>query len=500
MIEGMDAGRASQAGRNGVGAPLRWRQALFAILPILAVGASVVLGGCAAGVPSRGGEAEIWLTTQDRSALLAPQAPVALQPGAPADSVRIDPSRRYQSMVGFGAAISDASAYLIQKKMTAEQRGALLRDLFGRDGGVAFSFTRLTIGASDFSRTHYSYDDLPKGAVDPELRRFSIAPARAEVLPVTRAALAINPDLKIMATPWSPPGWMKTTDSLIKGSLRQELYPAFAAYLRRTVQAFGEEGVPVHYLSIQNEPDFEPDNYPGMRLSPAQRARIIGDHVGPDFARAGLRTELLEWDHNWDKPDQPLAVLADPAAARYVSGVAWHCYGGDVSAQSQVRDRHPEKDVFFTECSGGEWSPAWPEAWPWMMRNLIVGTTRNWARGVLLWNLALDENFGPHLGGCGNCRGVVTIDSRTGEVTRNPEYYALGHLSRFLRPGARRIDSTSPSPDLLTIAFQDGDALVLLAFNAGNAVADFAVASGAAHFRYRLDPRAAATFRWPAAR
>ena len=166
-----------------------------------------------------------------------------------------------------------------------------------------------------------------------------------------------------------------------------------------------------------------------MRLSAAQRARAIA-LLGPELARAGLPTRILDWDHNWDLPEQPLAVLADPKAARYVSGVAWHCYKGDVAAQSVVRDKHPDKDMFFTECSGGEWSKAWPDSWAWTVRTLVIGAPRHWARGVLLWNLALDEKFGPHLGGCGNCRGVVTIDSKTGEVTRNPEYYALGHASR----------------------------------------------------------------------
>ena len=405
-----------------------------------ALGAALLVAGCAgqAGM-DRAPSVELWLTTADQKALLAPQPALVLADGAPQDAITIDPSRRYQGMVGFGAAISDASAYLIQTRLTSDQRDALLRDLFDRQTGLGLSFTRLTIGGSDFSRTHQSYDDVPAGQTDPLLRHFSIDIARKEVLPTTRAALAINPDLKIMATPWSPPGWMKTSGSMIKGTLKEEYYPAFAAYLRRTVEGFAADGVPVHYLSIQNEPDFEPENYPGMRLSPAQRATIIGGHVGPEFARAGLGTSILEWDHNWDKPEQPLAVLADPEASRYVSGVAWHCYGGDVAAQSQVRDRYPDKDVFFTECSGGEWSPGWSEGWPWMMRNLIVGSTRHWARGVLLWNLALDEKYGPHLGGCGDCRGVVTIDSRTGAVTRNPDYYALGHLSRFVPQGARRI-------------------------------------------------------------
>lgn len=463
---------------------------------------ATLLAGCATvdRAPSSG--VELWLTTQDRAALLAEQPALALAAGpAEGAAITVDPAQRYQAMVGFGASVTDASAYLIQQKMTPDARKALLDDLFGPAPGIGMGFTRVTVGASDFSRTHYSYNDMPKGQTDPSLKQFSIAPAKTEVLPTVRAALAINPELKIMISPWSAPGWMKSTDSLIKGTLRTEAYAPFATYLTRTVQDFTAEGVPVHYLSIQNEPDFEPENYPGMRLSPAQRARIIGDHVGPQFRVAGLTTQILEWDHNWDKPEQPLGVLADAKAASHISGVAWHCYAGDVSAQTPVREKHPDKDVFFTECSGGEWSAAWPDAWPWMVRNLIIGTTRHWARGVLLWNLALDEKYGPHLGGCGDCRGVVTIDSKTGAVTRNPEYYALGHLSRFVRPGARRIASTSPVAGVETVAFANPDgSQVLLAFNTGKAPADMTVNAPAGHFRYLLPANAAATFRWQGAR
>lgn len=443
-------------------------------------------------------EVELWLTLPDQSALLARQPSLRFDAGkGTGHAITVDPGQRYQQMVGFGAAITDASAYLIQRRMRADQREALLRELFGPAPGLGLAFTRVTVGASDFSRAHYSYDDMPRGETDPTLAHFSIAPAKADVLPTVRAARAINPRLALMISPWSAPGWMKTSDSLVKGTLREAAYAPFAAYLRRTVQDFAAEVGPVDYLSIQNEPDFEPEDYPGMRLSAAQRARIIGDHVGPEFERAGLKTRILDWDHNWDKPEQPLGVLADPAAARHVSGIAWHCYAGDVSAQTKVRDAHPDKDVFFTECSGGEWSKAWPDSWAWTVRTLVIGAPRNWARGVLLWNLALDEKYGPHLGGCGNCRGVVTIDGTTGAVTRNPEYYALGHASRFVQPGAWRIASTSVTDGIETVAYRNPDgSRVLLAFNAGKAASDMTVETEGRRFTYNLAPNAAATFRW----
>jgi glucosylceramidase len=439
-------------------------------------------------------QVEVWLTLPDQSALIAKQPSLPLERGTAA-AVAVDPARRYQRMVGFGASITDASAWLIQRRLGPEQRGALLRELFG-EKELGLAFVRLTVGASDFSRSHYSYDDMPKGRTDPGLAHFSIAPAKADVLPTARAARTINPKLVVMISPWSAPGWMKSTDALIQGTLREEAYAPFARYLGKTVRTFAAHIGPIDYVSIQNEPDFEPANYPGMRLSAAQRARIIGDHVGPEFARSGIRTKILDWDHNWDKPEQPLDVLADSVANRYVAGVAWHCYAGDVSAQTRVRDAYPGKDVFFTECSAGNWSGSWADSWSWTLRTLVIGAPRNWARGVLLWNLALDETHGPHLGGCGDCRGVVRIDSKTGTITRNPEYYALGQASRFVRPGAWRIAATD-APGIDTVAYTNPDgARVLIAFNAAAEARDLTVTAEGRRFAYRLAPRAAATFRW----
>jgi len=211
----------------------------------------------------------------------------------------------------------------------------------------------------------------------------------------------------------------------------------------------------------------------------------------------GLKTRILDWDHNWDKPEHPLGVLGDPAANRYVSGVAWHCYGGDVSAQAKVRDAYPDKDVFFTECSGGNWSGTWADSWSWTLRTLVMGAPRNWARGVLMWNLALDENHGPHLGGCGDCRGVVTIDSKSGAITRNPEYYAFGQASRFVRPGAARIAATSEPGGIETVAYANPDGTrVLIAFNAAKEAREMRVSAEGSHFAYRLAAQGAATFRW----
>ncbi len=445
--------------------------------------------------------AAVWVTTGDQRKLLSREPDVAFstQPTAALPTIAVDDTAIYQEMVGFGAAITDASALNINR-LAPERREALLRDLFDADSGIGLSFTRLTIGASDFSPRHYSFDDVPppSGERDPALARFSIEPNRADVLPVVRRALAINPQLKIVASPWSPPGWMKTGGSLIGGTLRPDAYGPFAEYLRRYIEAYAALGVPIYALTVQNEPHFEPKNYPGMRLEPPARARFIGEYLGPLFERQRISTLILDWDHNWDEPESPLRVLSDSIARRYVAGVAWHCYGGDVSAQTKVHDAYPTRDAYFTECSGGDWAPSFAENLQWNVRTLIIGATRNWARGVLLWNLALDERHGPHTGGCGNCRGVVTIDSRSGAVTRNVEYYALAHASRFVRPGARRIASTSGIAGLESVAFRNPDgSTALIVVNTNAQECRFTVRWGGKGLVYVLPGGAVATLRWP---
>ncbi|MCD2518380.1 glycosyl hydrolase [Massilia sp. G4R7] len=459
-----------------------------------------VLGafGAQALAQDRPGAVQAWITSGDQARLMARGADARFERGEPAALViDIDPAKRYQEMQGFGASITDASAWLIQQRMNPAQRDSLLRELFGRESGLGMSFTRLTIGASDFSQRHYSFDDMPPGESDPGLTRFSIEPHRATVLPTVKAALAINPQLKVMASPWSAPGWMKTSDSLVKGALKPQAHEAFARYLGRYVGDMKKDGVPIFALTLQNEPHFEPPDYPGMRVDPASRAAFIGKHLGPLLAREHPGTTVFDWDHNWDEPDSPAKVLSDPQAAKYVSGVAWHCYAGNVAVQAQLHAQFPGKDTWFTECSGGKWATDWAKNLMFFTRTLVIDTTRGWARGVLLWNLALDENDGPHLGGCKDCRGVVTIDSRTGEVARNVEYYALAHASRFVLPGAQRIGSSEAAGELSNVAFRNRDgSLALVVANGAQAAQTFSVRLGGQSFRYTLPAQSVATFAW----
>lgn len=453
--------------------------------------------GCATARPATLPSAQMWLTTADQTQKLQPK-PVQRQTGRASgdEAVTIDTSKHFQKMHGFGAAMTDASAQVLSS-LPDKKRKALMAELFGRkNGGLGLSFTRLTIGASDFSTRDYSYDDTPGNVPDPTFRYFSIEPAKKYVLPRTREALAINPDLKVMISPWSAPAWMKTTKSMIKGQLVPQYYPAFANYLAKTVRAFGREGVPVSMLTIQNEPNFEPDDYPGERVDPPQRAEIIGRYVGPTLEKLGLRTQILDWDHNWDHPEMPLAVLRDPVARKYVSGVAWHCYEGDVPAQTPVHDAFPDKDAWLTECSGGEWSPKYAEVLGWMTDKLIIGASNNWSRGTLLWNLALDPAHGPHTGGCADCRGVVTIDPKTGAITRNVEYYVLGHASRFVLPGAYRVRTATHGAEVYAAAFLNPDRsrVAILYRKSGDGAVRIAV--DGEHYSVAMPQGSVATVRW----
>lgn len=440
----------------------------------------------------------MWVTSADGTRRLERAADLPFAQTNPADdgqTITVDPDQRFQSMVGFGAAMTDASADLIENTLSPTTRTQLIDDLFGSDG-LGIAFLRVPIGASDFSSRHYSLDDMPHGQTDAGLAHFGLTAETKTQIAALKQARSANPKLAFMASPWSAPGWMKDSDSLIKGQLRPGAFTAFADYLSRYLNVMAEQGLPIGWLSIQNEPDFEPADYPGMRFPPAARAQFIGQNLGPMLKARGQATKILDWDHNWDQPQNPLTVLANREAARYVSGVAWHCYGGDVEAMGVVRAAHPGKDVFFTECSGGDWAPDWGTTLGWMTDKLIISATRFGSRGTLLWNLALDEQHGPHLGGCGNCRGVVTIDRRSGNITRNVEYYILGHASRFVKPGARRIASSETSA-ITDVAFRNADGtLALIAHNHDSQPVNLTVTDGTRSFQTQLPPGEVATFVW----
>ena len=387
---------------------------------------------------------------------------------------------------------------LFANNLSATARDDLLHELFGPAPGLGLSLMRVPIGASDFSTSQYSLDDVPAGQSDPTLAHFSLGPDSLRALALVQSAHAINPALRVIGSPWSAPAWMKDSGSLIKGQLLLQYYDAFADYLVRFAEAYRTAGVPLYAITVQNEPGFEPKDYPGMRFNPADRAVFVGQHLGPRLAQLAVAPRLFEYDHNWDLPSSPLQVLADPLASPYLAGVAWHCYAGQVDAQTPVHEAYPAMTVIMSECSGGGWNPAWADGLSWFAGTLLIDGARNWGQGTVLWNLALDENNGPHLGGCTDCRGVVTIDSVTGAVTRNVEYYSLAHLGRFVRPGALRIASAGGSANLHHAAYRNADdgSLALLVYNGATQPQRFTIRFVQRTAVYELPAGSVATLLW----
>lgn len=403
-------------------------------------------------------------------------------------------------MVGFGAALTEASASLLYQ-LPADQRSAVLRSVFDPVVGAGVSVVRVPMGASDFARTHYTYDDLPAGETDPGLDRFSVARDDRAVVPVLREILEINPAIRIVASPWSAPGWMKTSGQLGGGSLRPEWAEAWARYFVRFVRAYAERGVPVFAVTVQNEPGHSDPSYPTMTMSASAQATFVATHLGPAFAAAGLSTEIIGFDHNWDEPWYPTTLLGDGAASQYLAGVAWHCYRGDPSAQSKVHKQFPDVSVWLTECSGGDWHGTAAASFAWLA-DVVVGAARNWAGSVMLWNLALDQDNGPHVGGCGDCHGVLTVEpgamsAALGLIDRSLEFDLLALASRAAPRDSVRVTSQASSGALSSVAFvtETGERS-LLVHNRTDSDLAVTVADGGLPFTVDLPARALATLRW----
>ncbi len=442
-----------------------------------------------------------FVTTSDLSHTLERQSELHFESASAQttreQSITVDETQRFQAMDGFGASITDGAAWLLEEKLTASSRDAVMTQLFSPTEGIGLSFLRQPIGSTDLSRSHFSFDDMPKGQTDPQLQHFSVAHNETYDFPIIRVALKLNPAITVMATPWSPPGWMKTKDSMDGGQLRTEAMPSYAAYLTKSLQAFYAAGIPVKYLTVQNEPLHETKDFPGTLLLADQAARLIGDDLGPDLAKAGLTTKVLAYDHNWDHPEYPEAILADPKAAPFVAGSAMHCYGGNVSAQNGIHAAFPQKGIWLTECSGGTWDKE-----PALVKTarLLIESTRDWAKAVVLWGLVLDSEGGPHDGGCGTCRPLVSLNLKQSPatVTYTGDYYGLGHASRFVHPGAVRIASDSfGDQGLQTVAFQNSDgSLALLVLNNNAASANFNIRWHGSTVHATLPSGALCTFVW----
>lgn len=422
-------------------------------------------------IPSPTNDVSYWLTKPDKSVLLKKQSTVISFTKAINDhpSINVDTTSKFQEVDGFGYTLTGGSANVINQ-LSPSVKENLLKELFGKEeNAISISYLRLSMGASDLDAAVFSYNDLPGGETDISLVKFSLAKDKVDLIPLLKQILAIKPDIKILATPWSPPVWMKDNGKTTGGSLLPEYYEAYARYFVKYIQQMKAEGIMIDAVTPQNEP-LHPGNNPSMFMPASAQANFIKNNLGPAFKAAGLNTKIIIYDHNCDKPEYPLSILNDPEANKYIDGSAFHLYAGDISALSTVHNAYPDKNVYFTE----QWTSAqgnFGGDLQWHLKNVIIGSMRNWSKVALEWNLANDPAHGPHTpGGCTQCLGALTIGST---ITRNVAYYIIAHASKFVPPGSVRIGSNT-SGDLVNVAFKTPSGKkVLIVLNEGKYDATF---------------------------
>ena len=468
---------------------------------------------------------EAWITAPDRSVLFGQQSekiPFTNETRGGGIPIVIDEQQTMQTMDGFGFALTGGSAELMIKMNKAE-RAKLLKDLFATDGdAIGVSYIRLSIGASDLNSFVFSYNDLPEGETDFPLAKFDLGQDKKDVIPVMKEILAINPNIKILSSPWSAPVWMKTNDRVKGGALNPECYDVYARYFVKYIQEMKKEGITIDAITIQNEP-INANNTPSMRMNAAEQTEFIKNNLGPALKTANLSTKIVLFDHNLDRPDYALTVLRDPEAAQYVDGTGYHHYGGDMSAMTLLHNARPDKHLYFTEQMVTERPGNNTIAIAAQVKRMIVNVTQNWSRNVILWNFAADPDNKPHTddGGCPMCQGGVTIDGDN--VSKNIAYYVVAHASKFVRPGSVRIASTNRgdqsvllttdeeqrevvrvatvknSDALPNVAFRTPDnKIVLIVANDTFAISSFRVQYMGQYANIRLQPGAVGTYIWTA--
>ena len=444
--------------------------------------------------PPQSSDVSFWLTTGNQATLLQKQNTV-LAFGTSANGypdITVDSTQTYQSIDGFGFTLTDASASLISG-LPASMQTDLLKELFATDSNsISISYLRVSVGASDLSASVYTYDDMPSGQTDSTLQNFSLRKDQSNVVDVLKKILAINPSIKILGSPWTPPVWMKSNVSSIGGSLLPQYYGTYANYFVKYIQAMKSEGITIDAVTPQNEPLYGGNN-PSMLLSATEEANFIKNNLGPAFQSAGVSTKIIVYDHNADRTDYPLTILDDATARPFVDGSAFHLYGGDISALSPVHDAYPSKNIYFTEqytSSTGDFAGDLK----WHVKNVVIGSMRNWSRNALEWNLASDPTVSIHTpGGCNTCKGALTIISG---YTRNVSYYIIAHASKFVPAGSVRIASNNTG-SLYNVAFKRPDGKkVLIVENDGNTIQTFNIKYNGKWVTASLDGGAVGTFVW----
>ncbi|MEI7490773.1 MAG: glycoside hydrolase family 30 beta sandwich domain-containing protein [Bacteroidota bacterium] len=486
------------------------RKNLAQFLPLLFLGTLFLLLNCKSKsqsepIPPRPVDsvaAKVWLTKGDKSKLFNREAdlPIRSQGSTNWPVITVDTATLLQTIEGFGAALTGSSAYLFHKKLSDGARQTVFTKLFDTVNGAGISFMRLSIGASDFSVSTYSYDDLQTSAqTDYTLQHFTMSRDTEDVIPMLKEILKMNPSVTLLGSPWSPPAWMKTTGNMIGGSLKTNCYDVYADYFVKYIQAMKSQGITISAITPQNEPLYSTASYPCMSMLSSEQDAFIKDHLGPKFQSAGISTRIIIYDHNWDNIIYSISILNDAGASQYISGSAFHGYGGDVSAMSSVHTAFPGKGLYFTEISGGTWAPNFSDNLMWNMKNIFIGTTTNWSKCALMWNLALDQNGAPHENNSSTCRGVVTVNTSSGLVTYNEDYYSIIHFSRFVRPGASRISINVPTGlnNIGAVAFKNPDgSKALVVTNYSSSITTFSVKQGVKNFAYSIPGYSVVSITW----
>ncbi len=412
--------------------------------------------------------AEYWITRSDQTATLQKQSTsFVFSTDANNNSIiEIDSTKTFQTVDGFGYSLTGGSAFLINK-MDEASKNSLLNEFFGAgESSIGVSYIRISIGASDLDAAVFSYDDLAAGQTDLSLSNFSLSKDTVDLIPVLKKILAINPNLKIMGSPWSAPVWMKDNGSSIGGSLKPEYYSVYAQYFVKYIQSMAAKGINLHAITVQNEPQHGGNN-PSMVMSALQQGEFVKNHLGPAFRNAGITTKIVVWDHNCNNPNYPITIMDDPAAKAFVDGSAFHLYEGEIGAMSGVHAAHPDKNLYFTE----QWTGAngsFDGDLKWHMKNVIIGSMRNWSKVALEWNLASDPNYQPHTpGGCSECKGAVTISGSV--ASKNVSYYIVAHASKFVTPGSVRIESSTGSTVSNVVFIRPDGKKVMLVVNENGA-------------------------------
>ncbi len=441
-------------------------------------------------------DVDFWLTKGDQSVLLKKQNTV-LGFGTVFNNsafIEVDATQTFQSVDGFGYTLTGGSVQVINQ-LTAAKKQELLQDVFGAGpNDIGVSYLRISIGASDLNESAFTYDDMPAGETDAALTKFNFGIDRTGLIPLLKEILLINPAIKILATPWSAPAWMKTNTSLIGGSLQTQYYGSYANYFVKYLQQMKLQGITIDAITPQNEP-LNPYNNPSMSMTAAEQGSFIKNNLGPALVAANLTTKIITYDHNCDRQDYPISILNDPAANSFINGSAFHLYAGDISAMSAVHNAYPAKNVYFTEqftSSTGDFGGDLK----WHLKNVIIGSMRNWSKNALEWNLANDGTFGPHtVGGCTTCKGAITVES-SNTYSKNVAYYIIAHISKFVPFGSIRIGSNI-LPNINNVAFKTPNGkIVLVVENDGGTLETFKIKFNGSWVTTSLASGAVGTYIW----